>query len=233
MTKKYLFPCSCGKVQEIETSQAGQTIHCDSCGTERKVPSMMKIKDLEPAPTKEQAKIETGNLRRAFFYLGVLLLVPSAIFLALILYYLLYPFYPDLTHPMIERPIYHNVIAKLNYPHPRDVTGKKVFLTFGEKKLYQDSTPLPETERQILWLQKEHFDAMSPIELFYHFQTLGSGPNFSYNFQENYQALKDAYWIRVTTGIVVFVLGLFFLIASFFMPKRNVEVIGWSGTDWR
>lgn len=233
MSKKYLFPCSCGQVQEIETSQAGQMIKCFSCGTERKVPSLLKIKELKPAQTNEQAKIETGNLRRAFFYLGILLSIPSAIFLLLVSYFLLVPFYPDLTNPVINKRIYQDVISKLNYPHPRDVTGKKVFLSFGDKKLHQDSTPLPETERQILWLQKEHFDMMSPIELFYHFQTLGSGPNFSYNFQENYQSLKDAYYIRVTTGIVVFVLGLLFFIASFFMPKRNVEVIGWSGTDWK
>lgn len=205
MSQKYLFACSCGEVQKIEVSQAGQTIRC-SCGRERQVPTMLNIKELqvapeEPKPTRE----ETGVLRQAFFYFGLVLLVPSLIFL---------------------------VWSLKSYPQPRDVSRKKVDFVYGQTKVVQDSTPIPEFEHTVLWIPDAYFGMMSPIELFYYFKRLEGGPNFSYNFQENYQALKDAYAIRATCAAVLVAASLGCLVVSLFLPKRNVVVTGWSGTEW-
>ena len=151
-------------------------------------------------------KEETGNMRRAFFWIGIVVLVPSLLFLFWVVF--------------------------LSKPLPRDVSKKRVYYTFGQTELFQDSTPIPEREHMILWIRNEDIDRMSPMELFFYFRNFEEGPNFSYNFQENYQSLKDAWHIRVVTGCVLVFLGLLSLISSFFMPKRDVVVTGWSGTEW-
>lgn len=207
MSKKYLFPCSCGRLHEIEPSQAGQPIPC-SCGLVPQAPTLLKIKELPVAPETAEAsdKTETGYLRRAFLYLGIVLVVPSLLFLLWTLQ---------------------------TRPHPRDVSKKQVDFVYGQTKVHQDSTPIPNFEHQVLWIQDEHFDDMLPIELFYYFQMLKSGPNFSINFWENYQALRDAFHIRLTTACILILLSIGFIVVSFFLPKKNVVVTGWSGTDWR
>jgi len=205
VTQKYLFPCHCGQIQEIEASQAGQFITC-SCGQTRQIPTLSKIKELEPAPEKASEPVqETGHLRRALLYLGLIGLVPSLLFL---------------------------FWAVFSYPKPRDVSLKQVYFVYGQTKVYQDSTRLPDYEHQVLWIRNEDFDRMSPIELLFYFQMLEKGPNFSYNFQDNYQALKDAYTIRGAAASLCVFLSLLSIVASFFMPKKNVVVTGWSGTNW-
>jgi hypothetical protein len=45
----YLFPCSsCGRKTAIEPRQAGQTLRCQ-CGATSQTPTMLQIRDLEPA----------------------------------------------------------------------------------------------------------------------------------------------------------------------------------------
>lgn len=189
---------------------------------------MMKIKDLEPVANEfwiqKGTKTSTGKLRRSFFWLGLILIIPSLIYLGLVLYLYCCP----LT-PMSDS---YWRTKSLRYPHPRDVSTKQTEFSFGGKTLRQDSTPLSNFEHQVLWLTGEDFKHMMPIELFFHFNRLGDGPNFSYNFQENYQSLKDAYFIRLATAGFVLFLGLLSFISSFFLPKRDVEVVGWSGTEW-
>jgi hypothetical protein len=73
---------------------------------------------------------------------------------------------------------------------------------------------------------------MQPMELSMYYKTL-KDPMFGMNFQENWQDLKDRYFIRLTASGVALFLGLLSLISSFFMPKRNVIVAGWSGTEWK
>lgn len=205
MSKKYLFPCSCGRSQAIEVSQAGQMIACP-CGLERQAPTMLKIKDLQPAPEEKTARQETGVLRQAFFYIGLILLIPSLIFL---------------------------IWSLRSYPQPRDVSNKQVMYTYGQTTVYQNSNPIPDFEHRVLWMQDEHFNMMAPMEVFYYFLWLKQGPEFSYNFLETYQSLKDAYYIRVTASSIFVALALLSLAASAFMPKQNVIVTGWSGTDWK
>ncbi len=206
MSQKYVLPCSCGLSVYVEPSQAGQQVAC-SCGTTQKVPTLMQLRSLplaeEPAPQK---KIETGNMRRAFFWLGIFVFVPSLLFLLWAVF--------------------------LSKPLPRDVWYKRVEFTFGQNKLFQDSTPIPERELLVLWIRDEEIDRMVPMELYFYFLNFQTGPNFSFNFQENYQALKDAWHIRMVAGGVLTLLGLLGLVSSCFMPKRDVVVTGWSGTEW-
>jgi hypothetical protein len=166
----------------------------------------LPVAEEKKADAARQPKNETGKMRQVFFLLGTILFLPALLFF---------------------------LWALLSYPLPRDVSRKQEFFRFGQTELYQNSTPIPDFEHNILWLRNEDFDRMSPIELYFHFKILERGPNFSYNFQENYQALRDAYSIRVTAGAVLVFLVLASFVASFFMPKRDVIVTGWSGSEWK
>ncbi|MDR0703942.1 MAG: hypothetical protein LBF88_03050 [Planctomycetaceae bacterium] len=213
MSQKYLLPCSCGRSCEIETVQAGQMITC-TCGQTQQVPSLLKIRNLPVAEEKKtdhsersKPKPETGKMRQVFFLLGVIFFLPAVIFF---------------------------IWALFSYPLPRDVSRKQEWFSYGSTKLlYQNSTPIPDFEHTILLIRNEDFDQMNPMELYFYFKILERGPNFSYNFQENYQALRDAYHIRVAAGAVVLFLVLMSFTASFFMPKRDVIVTGWSGSEWK
>jgi len=150
---------------------------------------------------------ETGILSRTFFVIGTVLLFPS---------FLLAPY------------------LYAWKPAPRHATIKQVIFTYGsnQKPLYQDSTPISSDERVILWITDEEIDHMMPMELYFYFQTL-EHPAFSYNFQDNYEAVKDTYRIWVTVNVILFILALSGIIVSFFMPRQTVVVTGWSGSDWQ
>jgi hypothetical protein len=167
----------------------------------------MQLRKLDLAEDEAApAKVQTGNMRRAFFWIGVIVLVPSLLFLLWAIF--------------------------LSRPLPRDVSLKRVEFKFGQTQLFQDSTPIPEREHMILWMQDEVIDRMSPMELYFYFTNFSLGPNFSYNFQDNYQALKDGWHIRIAAGCMLAFLGLLGLASSFFMPKADAIVTGWSGTEW-
>ena len=204
---KYQLPCQCGQTVAIEPSQAGQIVSC-VCGEKLTVPPMLQVKALSIAPEQSKSpREETGILRKTFFILGIVLLCPSLLF-ALYLY--------------------------AWTPHPRFVSLKQTYFSFGTYKrlLYRDSTPIAESEHTILWMTDEHIDQMMPMELYFYFQTLEK-PTFSYNFQDNYEAIKDTYRIWVTANIILIILSVLSIVTSFFMPKRNVVVTGWSGSDWQ
>jgi hypothetical protein len=174
---------------------------------------LLKIKKLPVVEEKKtdgskfpKQKTETGNMRRFFFLFGVIFFLPVVIFF---------------------------LWALFLYPLPRDVSLKREWFSYGQTELYQNTTPIPDYEHTVLWIQNEHFDRMSPMELYFHFKILERGPNFSYNFQENYQALQDAYYIRLTAATVLLFLVIISFISSFFMPKRDVIVTGWSGSEWK
>jgi hypothetical protein len=171
---------------------------------------LLKIKNLPVAEERKtefsKPKQETGKMRQVFFLLGVIFFLPAVIFF---------------------------IWALFSYPLPRDVSRKQEWFSYGPRWLYQNSTPIPDFEHTILWIQDEDFDRMSPMELYFHFKLFERGPNFSYNFQENYQALRDAYHIRVAASAGVLFLVLLSFTASFFMPKRDVIVTGWSGSEWK
>jgi hypothetical protein len=150
---------------------------------------------------------EIGILRKMFLIVGVALLIPVLVF-AVHLY--------------------------KGAPQPRDVSLKQVYFTHGtiKRMLFQDSTPIAESEHQILWMTDEHIDKMMPMDLYFYFRTLEK-PTFSYNYIDNYEAIKDTYRIKVAADIILLVLALLSITVSFFMPKRNTVVTGWSGSDWR
>ena len=150
---------------------------------------------------------EDSTVRRIFFVLGVAMLFP-----AFLLASYLYEWQPQ----------------------PRHATIKPKFFSYGssQKPLYQDSTPIPRSEIRTLWMTDEEIDRMSPMELLFYFRTLEE-PAFSYNFQSNYEAVKDTYRIWVAGNIIVFILAVLSIVASFFMPRQTIEVTGWSGSEWR
>ena len=146
-------------------------------------------------------------LRRTFFVLGIALLFPASL------------------------------LAPYLYawkPHPMQVAYKEVYKSYGsyQRLLYQNSTPILLSEHTILRMRNEDIDHMFPMELFLHFQTL-EHPTFSYNFQDNYEAVKATYHIWVTVNVILFILAIASIIASFFMPKQTVAVTGWSGSEWQ
>jgi hypothetical protein len=150
---------------------------------------------------------EDSTLRRTFFILGIVLLFPSFLMTSYL---------------------------HIWKPHPQYVSLKRTVFSFGseQRMLHQDSTPISPMEHRILWMTDEGIDRMSPMELYHYFRTLEE-PTFSYNFQDNYEALKDTYRIWVTVNIILFILAILSLITSFFMPRYTVVVTGWSGSDWR
>ena len=149
---------------------------------------------------------DTNILSRTFFTLGIVLLFP-AFLLAIYLY--------------------------LWIPEPRHAMYKRTLFSFGsnQRMLPQDSTPIPMEERDILWMRDEYIDQMMPMQLHTYFQTLRE-PTFSYNFRENYEAVLATYRIWVTVNVIVFILAFASIVVSFFMPKQNVIVTGWSGSEW-
>jgi len=149
---------------------------------------------------------EDTTLRRTFFVLGISLLFPL-FFLASYLYEW--------------------------QPHPQHATLKRKFFSYGsyQRLLPRDSTPIPREEIRILWMTNEEIDRMMPMELYHYFQTLEE-PTFSYNFIDNYEAVKDTYRIWVTANIFLLILASGSIVASFFMPRQEVVVTGWSGSEW-
>ncbi len=208
MSKKYLLPCSCGESIALDVAQAGQTVTC-GCGKPQQAPSLLKMKNLatveETAPTSSQTS-ESFNTRLFFQVLGVIILIPSLIFLGWSL---------------------------STRPKPLDVTRKQVMFSYGGNTVPQNSTPLPDYEHDILNIRGDDIDYMSPFQVFHYFRTLKSGPVLSYNFQENYQMLKDAYRIRVSAAAIGSGLGLLCLIASLFMPTRTKSVGVRKGAEWK
>ena len=149
---------------------------------------------------------DANILSRSFFILGVALLFP-AVLLATYLY--------------------------LWTPNPRHATFKRTEFSYGsyQRPLYQDSTPISYAEQTILWMTDEYIDHMMPMELHVYFLKLEE-PTFSYNFRDNYAAVLSTHRIWTTVNVFVFILAFVSIVVSFFMPKQNVIVTGWSGSEW-
>jgi len=150
---------------------------------------------------------EDTTVRRTFFVIGVTLIFP-----AFLLMFYLYDWAPQ----------------------PRHVSFKRTYYTYGSERkwLPQDSTPIAPSEHDILWMTDVYIDQMYPMQLFFYFRTLEK-PTFSYNFQDNYGAVKDTHRIWITVNIILFILAITSIVASFFMPKQVVVVTGWSGSEWQ
>jgi hypothetical protein len=150
---------------------------------------------------------EDTAIRRSFFVLGAALLFPA---------FLLASYLHECK------------------PVPWHVLTKRTLFSYGSNKkpLYQDSTPISEAERRILWMTDERIDQMAPMDLYFYFRTLEQ-PTFSYDFQDNYQAIKDTYRIWVIGNIILGILSILSIVVSFFMPRQTIVVSGWSGSEWR
>ena len=150
---------------------------------------------------------EDSTVRRTFFVIGAALLFPTFL------------------------------LASYLYewqPHPKYVSLKRVEFSYGsyQRPLHQDSTPISGAEHAILWMTDEDIDRMMPMDLYFYFRTLEE-PTFSLNFRDNYEAVKDTHRIWVTVNIIMFILSVLSIIASFFMPRQTVVVTGWSGSEWQ
>ena len=150
---------------------------------------------------------EDTTMRRTFFVLGIALLFPGFFLISF-----LYEWQPQ----------------------PHHATYKRKFFSYGsyQRLLLQDSTPIPQVEIDLLWTSDEMIDRMQPMQLHLFFRTLEEPP-FSYDFQDNYAAVKDTYRIWVTGSIILLILGHLSIAVSFFMPRQEVVVTGWSGSEWR
>ncbi len=210
MVNLFRLPCKCGQSIPLDLSQAGQDVVCPACGETAHAPSLLNIKQLEAYEEDPGAKpvgnMSSGNLRHAFFLIGGVLLLFSIM-------------------PLIY-------FAAATYPEADQVLEKRKAFSYGGKELPQDSTPIPGFEQLTLRITDEGIDGLPPIDLYYYFLWLKQEQNFGGNFYENYQALVDAYYIRVVTLAILVLVGAGFVIAGFFMPKRSEEVTGWSGGEW-
>ncbi|MDR3232755.1 MAG: hypothetical protein LBT46_03670 [Planctomycetaceae bacterium] len=207
---KYKLSCPCGLSVNVETAQAGQTAVC-SCGEVLPVPSLVKLKTLpavdEATPAGRPAGKHTGLLRKSLLLLGFILLVPGAGFF---------------------------VWTLLSPPQPYEVLNKRVYFWFGsnQKPLLQNSTPLDRDDINVLLMAGGGIDSLMPFEFGLYFRTLKT-PTFSYNFQDNYQAVKDTHRVWLIWGGIWTAAALACIGISFFMPKQNIEVTGWSGNEWK
>ena len=167
---------------------------------------MKNLPMAEETSRSDSATASSVNLRFFFSVLGVIVLVPSLLFLGW---------------------------AVSKHPRPVDVTKKQVMFTYGRNTVIQDSTSLPPYERDVLTMHTEHIDYMPPFQAYLYFRTLKNGPVLSYNFQENYQMLKDAYQIRVSAAAICVGLGLLSLVVSWFMPQQTKSVGLRKGAEWK
>jgi len=206
---KYQLPCSCGESLVLEAAQAGQTVVC-RCGKTQQAPTLLNMKKLPTAEEnvlRESVSTSSVNLRFFFWFLGLTVLVPSLLFL----------FW----------------VTTKTYPKPADVIQKQKQFTYVGATVSQDSTPLPSYEHDILNIHSENISYLPPFQTYLYFRTLKNGPVLSYNFQENYQMLKDAYQIRLSAAVICTALGLFSLVASLFMPRQTKVVGVRKGAEWK
>ena len=209
MSKQYLLSCSCGESLVLEVAQAGQTVAC-RCGKTQQAPTLLNMKKLptvEENTRNESASASSVNLQFFFQFLGVTVLVPSLIFLLW--------------------------VTTQTYPKPVDVLQKQVLFSYGDNKsVAQNTTPIPAYEHDILNAHSENIAYLPPFQTYLYFRTLKNGPVLSYNFQENYQMIKDAYRIRLSAAVICTALGLFCLVASLFMPRQMKSVGARKGAEW-
>ncbi len=220
MPTLFRLSCACGHHLPVDVSQAGQQIVCPQCGGNVQVPTLLHLRRLAPFETDKHAQVaarsaSSGTLRFAFFLLGGIMLVVSGVLL-------LCCFVP------VSVPL----LSSLSYPASSQVLEKRIWLSYGGRELPQDSSPLSSSERQVLRITDYELEHLRPIQLYDYFRMMAENPNFSNNFYENYRALLDAYYIRVTTFSMMLIVSLGFVVAGFFLPKHNQEILGWSGGEW-
>jgi hypothetical protein len=70
---QYLLPCSCGRQTAVEPRQAGETVVCP-CGASLSVPTLLDMRNLEPAPPAAKASQTSWELKHQLRLMGILLL---------------------------------------------------------------------------------------------------------------------------------------------------------------
>ena len=219
MSQKYLLPCSCGKEVLIETSQAGGNVLCE-CERSLKIPTLLQMKRLplaEEAQTQSPSVLDSpvaasaqkstgGTVNPGIFRIGSVLTNAAILYCAYTVF--------------------------LTFPQPQDVLNKQVVYHFDGKLAVQDSTPIPMGESYFFIITDEIIDHFNPIDSMRYWELIKDGPAMSMNFRENYETLKDYYYLRcVGTGILV-ILALSILISSFFLGQT--KTVGTrQGTVWK
>ena len=71
VSNRYLLPCDCGQTVVVDPSQAGDRVECPGCGNRLDVPTLRRLRDLEPAQSDASAET-TWGLNQALFTVGLL-----------------------------------------------------------------------------------------------------------------------------------------------------------------
>ena len=77
MPATYLLPCTCGRKNQVEVRQAGETIQCE-CGASLEVPTMLKMAELEKVQTRQTAGRPTWGPHQAMILFGALITTVAA-----------------------------------------------------------------------------------------------------------------------------------------------------------
>ncbi len=222
LAQKYLLPCSCGKTVPVETSQAGGEVRCD-CGQVLKIPSLSNIKKLplegvanlsdgqqqigETAPGLKKNDGPRRKINYSLLTAGLILTIVSGCALGYILL--------------------------KTYPKAEDVLRKQTFFNHGDdKQIFRDSTPLSDEEIRIMQIKEEDIFFLPPIDSMMYWDMLKDGTMMSVNFQDNFQALVDAYHLRCIVGSILFAVSLGVLVSAFiFTSKKTVGIQ--RGVEWK
>ena len=192
MALYYQLPCSCGHTVSVEASQAGEQVSC-VCGKTLNVPSLLKLKQLPTigADETEKSTERSINPRQILLMTGLLLLAGTIAFSIYVIR---------------ERPSARKVLEK--------PVGK---ILDGRVRPY-NSTPISEEEFLVLAVDPEYVLFMSPMQAHQYFDVLGPELQMGFNFQENYQVLKDAHTLRLVVLAILSVITLAVLVIVPFVP---------------
>lgn len=229
----YQLPCECGNAIPVETSQAGQEVVCPFCRATRIVPTLMRIKKLpvlgqaesggapSSGSTAGPPSADSEDTPKTDLLPGEYAVNPRRIV-----------FYAGIAATLITLPLFLYVLLGTR-PKSTQVLEKEVFKQFAGRFAYQNSTPLPRNEEMILAVSHEYIDWMLPTEAYFYLDTIGDNPNFSYEFQENFQTVKERYAIRTVFFAIALGLALLLLCASPFVPSRTRQIGLRSGAAWK
>ncbi|MDR3111107.1 MAG: hypothetical protein LBU65_15675 [Planctomycetaceae bacterium] len=188
---KYQLPCQCGLTIAVETSQAGGQVVC-SCGQQIQVPSLIKLKQLPPDDNLPVVSAEHGvNPRMILLFIGLALLAGTIAFGCYV---------------YEERPIAYKVLEK--------PVGK---ILDGRIRNY-NSTPVSQEEYVVLATNPEYILVMTPFQAYQYLDVLGPDLQMGFNFQENYQILKDTHTFLLILLAVLSVITLVVLVVVPFVP---------------
>ena len=246
----YRLPCDhCGRAYPVEPRQAGDVITCE-CGAKLQIPTMLKIKRLEPWVEDEAPKsddVETNEKKApetvdaatadatkesaATEKKPKLSAKRRALFLLAALVFVGSVFF---------------VARNVKTPDPRRVFYKQTTYDLGDgRKIRRDSSPITmedysfyyatdfsDPQRRTFIITNEYFDYMSPFELVRYFE-LVKNLEMSDNFYENFEALKTRRVITLVSASIMALVSLIVALYALFAKETQKQVGSMRGSEWR